>query len=84
MTTLIIDDMGGLRHIYSDELREFDRELGEPIINRASYVEPDPDGNWQVDLRPVGGARCFSFPLRSDALAFEVAWLEKHGIPEVQ
>lgn len=84
MTTLIIDDMGGLRHIYSDELQQFDRELGEPETRRASHVEPNNLGGWYVDLRPVGGPVIPDFATRSAALRYEVQWINQHGVPEVQ
>jgi hypothetical protein len=34
--------------------------------------------SWQVNLRPSGGPVLGPFPLRTDALAAEVAWLEAH------
>ena len=50
------------------------------MIARASHVEPDPDGRWQADLRPVGGPVLGPFDRRSEALAAELAWLEAHWL----
>ena len=53
---------------------------GRPAITRASHVEPDADGRWHADLRPVA-ARCSA---RSRAAARpwrpSVAWLEAHWL----
>jgi hypothetical protein len=52
--------------------------LGPVTIRRVSQVEPDAEGRWHADLSPVGGPRLGPFPLRSQALAAEVRWLEEH------
>lgn len=54
--------------------------LGRPTIARASHVEPDAEGRWLADLRPVGGPVLGPFDLRSEALGAEVAWLEAHWL----
>lgn len=53
------------------------RELGTPEIRRASHVEPTPSGDWTADMSPVGGDIIGTFALRSEALAAEIAWLER-------
>ncbi|MEQ8208273.1 MAG: hypothetical protein RH917_00455 [Lacipirellulaceae bacterium] len=75
---LIIDPRGGCRCLYTDKFAL--RELGSMRIERASHVEPDEQGDWLVDLGPVEGPRLGPFPLRREALAAEVAWLEAHRL----
>jgi len=76
---IIIEPGGQVRHIYADDLAAL-ASLGEARTARASHVEPT-DGGWAADLTPVGGPVLGPFPLRAEALAAEVAWLEEHGIP---
>lgn len=52
-------------------------ELGRARIERASHVEPTPDGQWTADMSPVSGPVLGPFDKRSEALAAEVAWLEE-------
>lgn len=52
-------------------------EIGHVMISRASHVEPTPDGTWTADLAPVGGPVLGPYARRSEALAAEVAWLER-------
>jgi hypothetical protein len=52
--------------------------MGRPSIKRASHVEPDLNGNWFADLSPVSGPRLGPFPMRSQALRAEFAWLSSH------
>ena len=54
--------------------------LGRVEIRRASHVEPDEQGIWWADLSPVTGPVLGPFDRRSDALAAEAAWLERHVI----
>jgi hypothetical protein len=75
---LIVGPSGRVRAIYS-ELIDLDT-LGRPAISRASHVEPDDEGRWHADLRPVGGPVLGPYPLRSQALEVEVAWLEAHWL----
>lgn len=78
---IIIDPNGTLRAIYKDELAPL-LEEGEARVARASRVEPAPGGGWNVDLSPVGGPSVMGpYPLRAEALAAEVKWLEEHDIP---
>jgi hypothetical protein len=76
---LVVSPSGRVRAIYS-ELIDLS-SLGRPDITRASHVEPDGAGRWHADLRPVGGPVLGPYPLRSQALEAEVAWLEAHWLP---
>ncbi len=64
---------GTVRCLYGEELDL--SALGIVQIARASHVEPDELGGWQVDLSPVGGPALGPFDLRSQALAAERGWL---------
>ena len=75
---LVVGPSGRVRAIYSEVI---DLEaLGRPAITRASQVEPDSTGRWYADLRPVHGPVLGPYPLRSQALEAEVAWLEAHWL----
>jgi hypothetical protein len=50
---LVVTTTGAVRCLYS-ELIDLPT-LGPPTITRASHVEPDLDGCWHADLRPVHG-----------------------------
>jgi hypothetical protein len=52
--------------------------LGSLSIRRASYVEPDENGQWWADLSPVNGPRLGPFARRSEALDAEAAWLKNY------
>jgi hypothetical protein len=75
---LVVGPSGRVRAIYS-ELIDLDT-LGRLAITRASQVEPDDEGRWHADLRPVEGPVLGPYPLRSQALEAEVAWLEAHWL----
>jgi len=75
---LIIGPAGAIRALYSESMDL--AALGRPAITRASSVEPDADGRWHADLRPVDGPVLGPFSRRSEALAAEVAWLERHWL----
>src|SRR4051794_13845574 len=47
-------------------------------IERSSHVEPDDQGRWWAEV--IDGPKMGPFPLRSEALAAEVAWLLKHRL----
>ena len=79
---LIVGRTGRIRAIYS-EVIDLDT-LGRPAITRASQVEPDGAGRWHADLRPAGGPVLGPYPLRSQALEAEVAWLEAHWLPSIR
>lgn len=75
---LVIEPTGMVRAIYGED---FDlATLGRPTVTRASSVEPDPDGRWHADLRPLLGPVLGPFARRSEALGAEVAWLEAHWL----
>lgn len=74
---LILPD-GRIVGIYDDALVEAGIiDLGSTAIRRASHVEPADDGQWIVDLSPVGGPTLGPFRLRSEALRVEVEWLRE-------
>jgi len=63
---LIIDRSGQASCIYGETISL--AELGPLSIQRASHVEPDPQGRWFADLSPVNGPLLGSFDRRSAAL----------------
>lgn len=71
---LYVQTDGSLTSIYDETLDT--RGLGPQEIRRASHVEPNAEGNWTADLRPVGGPRLGPYSRRSQALAVELARLE--------
>jgi hypothetical protein len=75
---LVVAPDGKVRAIYAEAIPL--EVLGRPIIVRASVVEPDGEGRWHADLRLVLGPVLGPFPRRSEALAAEVAWLERHWL----
>ena len=75
---LLIAASGQVRCIYSEEIDL--AVLGTLSISRGSHVEPDENGQWLVDLSPVGGPKLGPFAARSVALAEEVAWLSRHWL----
>jgi hypothetical protein len=54
--------------------------FGPVVIRRASHVEPDAEGRWWADLRPVAGPVLGPVAGRSAALDAEVAWLEAYWL----
>ncbi len=78
MMQLVIEPTGRVRAIYGEEINL--ASLGHPEIFRASHVEPDRDGRWHADLRPMLGPVLGPFAHRSEALAAEVAWLEQNWL----
>ena len=70
---IIITSDGQVRCVYSEEIDL--SALGNPIIARASHVEPDQQGQWWADLSPVAGPSLGPFFTRSEALAAEQQWL---------
>ena len=73
-----IDRNGGVRAIYTDGFNW--QTLGKTLIQRASQVEPDHLGLWWADLGLSNGPKLGPFAKRADAIAAEVAWLEKHRL----
>lgn len=76
---LVVSASGIVRCIYGEAIDL--AAIGEVNITRASHVEPTHDGNWLADLSPVDGPVLGPFPIRSDALAAESAWLSEHWLP---
>ena len=72
---LIIDAARSITCLY-DEVIDL-AALGKLTITRASHVEPDEQGRWNVDLEPVGGPLLGPFRFRSLAIEAERNWLEK-------
>ena len=75
---LVIDPKGTVRCIYAETIDL--HVLGQPVICRASHVEPDEEGNWWADLSPVDGPRLGPYSQRSDALRGEQDWLQAHWL----
>ena len=75
---LSIDTQGQVRGIYTDDFPW--RELGKPMVQRASHVEPDDSGFWYADLSLSNGLVLGPFARRADAIAAEVAWLERNRL----
>ena len=75
---LVVAPDGRVRAIYSEEIAL--DALGRTSIARASTVEPDGEGRWRADLGPVRGPVLGPFSGRGEALAAEVAWLERHWL----
>jgi hypothetical protein len=70
---LIIELGGKVRMIYSELVEP--HALGEPTIERGSFVEPDKNGFWWATLTPVNGPRLGPYLKRSKAIQAEIAWL---------
>jgi hypothetical protein len=77
---MVVGIDGTVCFIYDERLEL--ASLGRVEIRRASHVEPDEDGRWWSDLSPVTGPVLGPFDRRSDALAAEAAWLERHVIAQ--
>lgn len=75
---LVVTAGGVLRFVYAETVDL--RSLGPTVIRRGSYVEPNTEGSWLVDLGPVGGPRLGPFIRRSEALEAEVAWLQEYWL----
>jgi hypothetical protein len=75
---LKIDSAGQIRCLY-DESMDL-AELGRVSIRRASFVEPDVNGQWHADLAPLNGPQLGPYPSRQGALEAEKAWLEANWL----
>ena len=71
---MIIFQKGEVRCLYCETIDL--AELGSLQITRASHVEPDQQGQWWVDMSPVGGPKLGPFDKRSEALEAERKWVE--------
>jgi hypothetical protein len=80
-TVDLVFDADTFTGIYSDAIdyQPLAKALGgEARVRRASEVEPVPGGGWSPDMRRVGGPESLGvFPRRAEALAAEVAWLDR-------
>ncbi|QDV20634.1 hypothetical protein Pan153_53100 [Gimesia panareensis] len=76
---LLISPQGTVHCVYSEAIDL--ATLGRLAISRGSYVEPNTDGQWLVDLSPVQGPQLGPFAQRSAALESEMDWLEQHWLP---
>jgi hypothetical protein len=75
---LVILPGGSIKAVYAEEIDL--AALGQPVIVRASHVEPDGLGRWYVDLTPVAGPVLGPFLRRSEALRAEQIWLEHNWL----
>jgi hypothetical protein len=71
---------GTMRCVYDEAIRL--QSLGPLDIQRASHVEPNPDGTWFADLSPVGGPQLENFSDRGSALKAEHDWLENNWLSD--
>ncbi len=78
---LVVEPDGAVRCIYSEEF--ILHSLGKPVLRRASHVEPDGSGQRTADLSPVSGPKLKPFATRSQALAAENRWRERHWLTSV-
>jgi len=77
MNLIVLKD-GCVRCVYGEAIEL--ASLGTRCIRRASFVEPDKQGRWWVDLKPLGGPVLGPFGKRSEALGAESRWLEAHWL----
>jgi hypothetical protein len=75
---LVVDARGVGRCLYTEAIDL--AALGRLSIRRASAVEPDAEGRWLADLSPAGGPVLGPYGRRSEALAAERSWLERHRL----
>lgn len=73
---LRIEPGGTMQCIYAETIDL--SKLGQLSIQRASHVEPTYQGQWMVELSPVGGPLLGPFQHRSRALEAELDWLRDH------
>lgn len=73
---LVISPGGQIRCLYDETINL--AALGELSISRASSVEPDDEGFWWSDLKPMNGPLLGPFTLRSQAITAGKSWLESN------
>ena len=76
LITQILLDGDTVQFVYDDKLNL--QYLGKTTIHRASYVEPDKNGNWWADMKLSGGPKLGPFKSRKEALRKEIKWLHSH------
>lgn len=70
---------GRIEAVYDDRLRGLLERATVFHVERASHVEPTPEGSWTAEM--VAGPVLGPFPARSEALAAERVWLrEERGL----
>ena len=79
---IVIEPSGNARCIYDETISL--HQLGRIKIRRGSHVEPIQGGQWIADMKPTDGPILGPFSTRSQALAAERRWLEKHWLPKSQ
>ena len=77
---LVIHPVGTTRCIYGETIDLI--ELGRLSIQRASYVEPNEQGQWLVNLAGCDGPMLGPFRHRTVALAAEESWLLEHWLTD--
>ncbi|MBN8602952.1 MAG: hypothetical protein J0M26_18085 [Planctomycetes bacterium] len=75
---LVIGPNGNIRTLYCEEIDL--QKLGRIQISRGSYVEPNENGQWMVDLSPLSGPTLGPYSKRSEALQVEIEWIEERWL----
>ena len=75
---LVIGPNGDIRTLYCEEIDL--QKLGRMQISRGSYVEPNENGQWMVDLSPLSGPTLGPYSKRSEALQAEIEWIEERWL----
>ena len=75
---LVIGPNGNIRTVYCEEIDL--QKLGRMQISRGSYVEPNENGQWMVDLSPLSGPTLGPYSKRSEALQAEIEWIEERWL----
>ena len=78
MTDLVVERNGNVRLIYDETINL--HCLGDPIVRRASYVEPVERGGWIADLSLMNGPILGPFKMRGEAIEKEVRWLRSYWL----
>lgn len=73
---------GTMEHIYNEELTKkiISPDFETIEIRRATVVEPDPEnpGTWYADLTKSGGPFVKGFKNRSEAIEYEIKYLNEN------
>jgi hypothetical protein len=80
MMQVVVQPNGTIRCLYDENIDL--SSFGRLSIRRASHVEPDPNGQWFADLKPMDGPILGPFSRRSDALTAESDWIEANGLAD--
>lgn len=75
--TIFIRPDGEIKHVYSDDLRFLVDQAKHVEISRGSTVEPTSDGLWVADMAPIHGPKSPAFKLRSEALDWEIDYINR-------